>query len=143
MRPAHVPEFPKIRHNSFPLPLPILAIMGAVNNAMSISASGMQAASLRFSAAASNIVNRDPAAPPAQGGNAAPLPAGSPRLAYDPRAPYANLQGANPQDMIATPNSDPSTEMVHLQEAANSFRANLLAFKAASRMFKTPLDVTA
>jgi flagellar basal body rod protein FlgC len=113
---------------------------------MSISASGMQAASLRFSAAASNIVNRDPAAPPAdQGGTAAPLPAGLPasRLAYDPRAPYANLQGANPQDMIATPNSDPSVEMVHLQEAANSFRANLLAFKASSRMFKTLLEVTA
>jgi flagellar basal body rod protein FlgC len=108
---------------------------------MSISASGMQAASLWFSAAASNIVNRDPVAPPAdQGGNAAPLPAGSPtsRLAYDPRAPYTNLQGR-----IATPNSDPATEMVHLQEAANSFRANLQAFKASSRMFETLLDVTA
>jgi flagellar basal body rod protein FlgC len=108
---------------------------GAVSNSMSISASGMQAASLRFSAAASNIVNLDPAAPPAdQGGNAAPLPASSPtsRLAYDPQAPYANLQG-----------TDPATEMVHLQEAANSFRANLLAFKASSRMFKTLLDVTA
>jgi flagellar basal body rod protein FlgC len=113
---------------------------------MSISASGMQAASLRFSAAASNIVNRDPAAPPAdQGGNAAPLSAGSPtsRLAYDPRAPYANLQGANLQDRIAAPNSDPATEMVRLREAANSFRANLLAFKASSRMFKTVLDLTA
>ena len=111
---------------------------------MSISASGMQAASLQFSAAASKIV--DPAAPPAdRGGTAAPLPAGSPtsRLSYDPRAPYANLQGANLQDRIATPNSDPSTEMVHLQEAANSFRANLLAFKASSRMFKTLLEMTA
>ena len=117
-----------------------------MSNSMSISASGMQAASLRFSAAASNIVNRDPAAPPAdRGGTAAPLPAGSPtsRLSYDPRAPYANLQGANLQGMIATPNSDPATEMVHLQEAANSFRANLLAFKASSRMFNTLLDVTA
>jgi flagellar basal body rod protein FlgC len=119
---------------------------GAVSNSMSISASGMQAASLRFSAAASNIVNRDPAAPPADpGGNAAPLPAGSPtsRLAYDPRAPYANLQGTNPQDVIAAPNSDSATEIVHLQEAANSFRANLLAFKASSQMFNTLLDVTA
>jgi flagellar basal body rod protein FlgC len=109
---------------------------------MSISASGMQAASLRFSAAASKIVN--PAATPAgQSGNAAPLPAGSPHLAYDPQAPYANLQGANLQDRIAAPNSDPATEMVRLREAANSFRANLLAFKASSRMFKTVLDLTA
>ena len=111
---------------------------------MSISASGMQAASLRFSAAASKIINPDPAAPPAdQSGNAAPSPAGSPRLAYDPQAPYANLQGANLRDRIAASNSDPATEMVHLREAANSFRANLLAFKVSSRIFKTLLDVTA
>src|SRR5258706_10455852 len=109
---------------------------------MSISASGMQAASLRFSAAASKIVN-PPAPPTDQSGNAAPFPAGSPRLAYDPQAPYANLQGANLRDRIAASNSDPATEMVHLREAANSFRANLLAFKVSSRIFKTLLDITA
>ena len=111
---------------------------------MSISASGMQAASLWFSRAASNIVspNTDGAGPPLpgqpadQGSNAASLP-GSP-LAYDPQAPYANMQG-----MIAPPSSDLAAELVHLREAQNSFRANLLAFKASSGMFKTLLDATA
>jgi flagellar basal-body rod protein FlgC len=137
-----------------------------MSDGMSISVSGMQAASLWLSATASNIanMNSDGTAPtgqpglPADQGNSAyhplsvsqttaatgavsaslqpSLPAF--RLKYDPQAPYANMQG-----LIATPNVDPATQMVQLQDAANGFRANLLAFKTSSSMFKSLLDATA
>jgi flagellar basal-body rod protein FlgC len=134
---------------------------------MSISASGMQAASVWLSATASNIVNLNtdgtlPSTPPnqpvdpsssnvyqplsvaqtssADGGVTA---SSGPRLpsyllAYDPQSPYANMQG-----MVATPNSDLATEVVHLREAASNFRANLLVFMLSSRMFNTLLDAIA
>ena len=134
---------------------------------MDISASGLQAASLRLSAAASNIANADsngavPSTPPSQpidptssgvyqpvavsqtsrtdGGVTASLQPTLPSylLAYSPQAPYANMQG-----MVAAPNVDVTTELVHVREAANSFRANLLAMKVASRMADTLLDTLA
>ena len=134
---------------------------------MDISASGLQAASLRLSAAASNIANASsdgavPGTPPGQpvdpassgvyqpvavsqtsrtdGGVGASLQPSLPAylLAYSPQAPYANMQG-----MVATPNVDVTTELVHVREAANSFRANLLAMKVASRMADTLLDTLA
>jgi flagellar basal-body rod protein FlgC len=140
---------------------------GAMGGGMSISASGLQAASLQFSAAASNIVNMNtdgavPSTPPSQpvnqsssnvyqpvtvsqsatadGGVTASTQPSLPAylLAYSPQAPYANMQG-----MVATPNVDIATELVHVREAANSFRANLLALKVASRMTDTLLDTVA
>jgi flagellar basal-body rod protein FlgC len=130
---------------------------------MSISVSGMQAASLWLSATASNVANMNsdgavPAGQPANqdsnvyqplsvsqtpaatGGVDASLQASLPafRLKYDPQAPYANMQG-----MVATPNVDLPTQMVQLREAANNFQANLQAFKASSSMFKSLLDATA
>jgi flagellar basal-body rod protein FlgC len=138
-----------------------------MSDGMSISASGMQAASLWLNAAASNIANQDssgpvPATPPSQavvqspgsvyqpvtvaqspvpgGGVAASLQASLPAytLAYDPQAPYAN-----PQGVVAMPNTDLPTEFVNLSEAANSFRASLAAFKASSSMFKALLNIVA
>ena len=135
-----------------------------MTDAMTIAASGMQAASLQLSAAASNIVNMNdsgpvPATPPDQavaqvsgavyqpltvsqsstpgGGVRATLEASLPSyyLAYDPNAPFANLQG-----MVATPNTDLASQIANLNNAAISFRASLAAFKAASRMFKSLLD---
>ncbi len=100
---------------------------------MSISASGMQAASRQFSTAASRIVNLNTDAGASipqfnqDGGPQTSLPVS--RLAYNPQS-------------IAI-NSDPATDMVQLREAQNSFRANLLAFKASSGLFKTLLDATA
>ena len=104
----------------------------------------MQAASQWFSTTATNIValTSAPSAPPAQapqspadagGGSLPPF-----LLAYDPQAPYANMQG-----MVATPGGDLASEMVHLHEAASSFRANLLAFKVSSRMIDNLLDTVA
>jgi len=57
-------------------------------------------------------------------------------LAYDPQSPYANMQG-----MIATPNVDMATQIVAQIEAANSFRANLAVYKAASGLYKSLLDI--
>ena len=109
-----------------------------MDNAMSIALSGMQAASTRLASAASNIVNSQSSM---QAGRAAassqPVTPTFP-LAYNPAAPYANMQG-----MIAQPNEDLPTELVNLKEAESSFRASLLAYKASSQMFKTLLDATA
>jgi flagellar basal-body rod protein FlgC len=112
-----------------------------MSNATDISAAGMQAASRWFSATASNIValTSAPLAPAPQ----SPADAGSGSLppfllSYDPQAPYANMQG-----MVAAPDGDLATQMVNLHEAANSFRANLLALKVSSRMIDNLLDTLA
>jgi flagellar basal-body rod protein FlgC len=136
-----------------------------MTDAMNIAASGMQAASLQLAAAASNMVNLDssgpvPGTPPDQAGisgavyqpltvsqNTAPdggvsavVLASVPAyyLAYDPNAPFANLQG-----MVATPNVDLASEIANLNDAAIGFRANLAAFQASSRMFKSLLNTVA
>jgi flagellar basal-body rod protein FlgC len=59
-------------------------------------------------------------------------------LAYDPQAPYANMQG-----MVATPNVDMASQIVAQIEAVNSFRANLAVYKAASGLYKSLLDTVA
>ena len=128
-----------------------------MDSAMSISVSGMQAASLRLNAAASNIVNANSdgavsasagayqpvsvaqSATPG-GGTSASLQPVTPSslLAYNPSSPYANVQG-----MVAQPNVDLPTELVNMKEAANDFRASLAAYKTSSEMFKSLLDATA
>ena len=113
-----------------------------MGSATDISAAGMQAASQWFSATATNIValTSAPAAPAQPAPDNAATSQGLPPflLSYDPQAPYANMQG-----MVAVPDGDLATQMVHLHEAANSFRANLLAFKVSSRMIDNLLDTVA
>lgn len=97
-----------------------------MDQAGSIAVSGMQAASLRLDAAASNIVKANTgAALPAGGAQSQPPVGGvstSPQLlAYDPAV----------------------AELVNLKQAANDFRASLVAYKASSQMFKNLLDATA
>ena len=134
-----------------------------MSSVTAIAASGIQAASLWLEAAASNIANMDDASPvadPSQvlaagtgqvyqpvsvaqqpqpgGGVTASLQPVQPpsTLAYDPNAPFANMQG-----MVAVPNVDPATEFVHMTQAADSLRANVAVFKVASQMSKTLLDI--
>ena len=45
--------------------------------------------------------------------------------------------------MTATPDGDLATQIVNLHEAANSFRANLLALKVSSRMIDNLMDTVA
>jgi flagellar basal-body rod protein FlgC len=117
-------------------------------DAMTIAASGMQAASQALFSVASNLANAAtngpvPTTPPSQpvpqmpgnvyqptmavqsttpdGGVATSLQPSLPgyNLAYDAQAPYANMQG-----MIASPNVDLATQVVAQISAANSFRAS-------------------
>src|SRR5471030_1148084 len=134
-------------------------------DAMTISASGLQAALQTLSSVAVNLANAKsngpvPSTPPTQavaqtagsvyqpttsiqttapdGGVTTSLQPSLPayNLAYDPQAPYANMQG-----MIATPNVDMPTQILDQIEAANSFRANLAVYKAASGLYKSLLDI--
>jgi flagellar basal-body rod protein FlgC len=133
-------------------------------DAMTIAASGMQAATLALASVASNVANADttgpvPTTPPSQavaqtpgsvyqptvavqsttsdGGVAASLQPSLPgyNLSYDPQAPYANMQG-----MIASPNVDLASQVVDQISAVNDFRANLAVFRTASQMYKSLLD---
>ena len=107
---------------------------------MAMAASGMAAASASLTASASSIVSMETTGPvPASGATAATsntLP--SYTLAYDPSAPYANLQG-----MVAAPNIDPVAQSVNLMSASVAFRANLAVFEAANKNFKILLDTLA
>ena len=120
-----------------------------MDDAMSIAVSGMQAASSRLEAAASNIVNMDTGgyqpvsvaqAPATDGGVTTSLQPVMPAalLAYNPASPYANVQG-----MVAQPHVDLATEIVNLKVASHDFRASIQAYKAASQMFNTLLKATA
>jgi len=111
---------------------------GTMNQAGNIAVSGLQAASLRLQAAASNIVNSDSDGYQPVSVSQTPSPDGGVRatlqpalLAYDPHHPYANLQ------------ADLSSDLVNLKLAEHDFRASLLAYKASAEMFKTLLDATA
>ena len=138
-----------------------------MNSAMTIAVSGMLAASTSLTASASNLANlqsdgpvpaTDPQQPvaPAPGSVYQPVqvtdgaqPGGgvsatvSPSLpaytlAYDPTAPYANMQG-----MVAQPNVDPAREVVNQITASLAYKANIVTFKTAQQMEKTLLDALA
>ncbi len=109
--------------------------------AMAIAASGMAAASASLTASASNIATMQTAGPaPTSGGVTTALSSVLPSspLAYDPSAPFANLQG-----MVAAPNVDPVAEAVNQMTASEAFRANLAVFETASKNFRTLLDALA
>lgn len=125
-----------------------------MTNPVSIALSGMNAASLRAKAAASNIANAqttgaregtegpEPYAPVdvVQTSLAAEIgisgtraetvgrePASTP--AYAPDAPYADSEG-----FVATPNVDLGTETVNLLQASSAYKANAAVARVASEM---------
>jgi flagellar basal-body rod protein FlgC len=122
----------------------------------SIALSGLNAATLRVQASASNLANArsngavrgeagpEPYAPLevhqqaiTTGGVAAQLAASSrePLLTYDPSAPYANAEG-----FVASPYIDPADEVVALAMATYSFSANLAVIRAESEMMDAMLN---
>jgi flagellar basal-body rod protein FlgC len=138
-----------------------------MESAMAIAASGMAAASTSIAVSASNIANMDSTGPVPATNPSQPVPqtpgsvyqpvsaslTASPgggvqattsnilpsyTLAYDPSAPFANLQG-----MVAAPNVDPVAETVDQISAAAAFQANLAVFKAADKDFNSLLDMLA
>jgi flagellar basal-body rod protein FlgC len=138
-----------------------------MDSAMAIAASGMAAASASIAVSASNIVNAESTGPVPPTSPSLPVPqtAGSVyqpvsamltaspgggvqattsitlpsyTLAYDPSAPFANLQG-----MVAAPNVDLASQAVDQISASTAFQANLAVFKVAERNFKSLLDMLA
>jgi len=128
-----------------------------------IALSGMKAATLRFTAAASNIANARSNGPlPDAAGAAGHPPAYSPLrvvqiaapgggtlarvetcpadivAAYDPDAPYANDEG-----WVAAPDIDLVEETLQLIAASNEFAANLLVLRIDAEMSARLLDMKA
>lgn len=123
---------------------------------VSIALSGLNAATLRAGAAASNIANARTvgALAPSDGPEAyapvdvvatsqgdagidAKLEARTPATytAYDPNAAYANSDG-----LIAVPNVDEATEIVNLKQAALAYKANAAVIKVTDDMQRELLD---
>ena len=101
------------------------AHFGGMSDAMTIAASGLQAGMTALSQAASNIVAAT--TPP-------PAPATGFTLAYNPSAPFDNLQ-----DLVAVPPVDPATAIAGQIEAANGVRADLVVYRVASHMYRSLL----
>lgn len=119
-------------------------------NAIQIALSGLQAASQRAGASASNIANQDstgaldPAdgsAPysalttvqttqPSGGVQTQVVPTSKPFVpAYDADSPFANGEG-----LIGVPNVNLAEDIVNLQVARNSYQANIKTIQAQSDM---------
>jgi flagellar basal-body rod protein FlgC len=123
---------------------------------MTIAASGMAAATVSLTAAASNLAVAQTAAPisgaqnayqpvtvmetslPGGGVSAGMIRAPSFTLSYSPATPFADAQG-----MIAVPNIDIAAQMVHQITAAAAFRANVKVFQIAVRDQKSLIDLIA
>jgi flagellar basal-body rod protein FlgC len=132
-------------------------------DAISIAMSGMQAASVRLDAAASNVANMRTtgALPSANGTSTGPAPYSALRVdtveisgggtaanvstasppytaSYDPTASFADGNG-----MVAAPNVDIVNETMQQLTAKYQFAASAAVMRAASDMNKTILDTTA
>lgn len=131
-------------------------------NAIQIALSGLNAASKTIEASASNIANAgadgalDPAKGPApyqalttaqttltdgNGGSAGVqtqiIPSQKPFVpAFSPDSPFANADG-----LVATPNVNLAEDIVNLQVASNSYKANLKVIQAQSDIQKDLLSI--
>ena len=134
---------------------------------LSVSLSGMAAATARLNVSAQNVANSLtsgalPDAPAFKAG--APTPyqpqqlvqfslgadqgggvttrvetqPGAVETGYDPTASYANAQG-----MVAMPNVDPAVELVNQMQALQQFKANLKVFETSNDMLKAALNLKA
>lgn len=131
-----------------------------MTDVLSIALSGLNAASARANAAASNIAGADTTgALPGTGGpapyapvdvvqtsvQAGPAPQGtraqtverqpSSVPSFEPDAPYADENG-----FVAAPNVDLGTEIVDLKQAAQAYEANAAVVRTESQMEKELFD---
>lgn len=138
-------------------------------NSMPIAVSGMQAATMRLEASASNIANMNSAGalpgtvqsgPGAAGQAYVPVRVVQSPLVLDGgigggtvasiravRQAYVESHEpasayANSDGMVAMPNVDPAQEMLEQAGAALSFKLNAKVFEASSDMIRTLLDMT-
>jgi len=131
----------------------------AMDATAAIALSGLNTASARFQASASNLANMDDAAPlpgsgvagPApfvptrvetvslgQGGVQAQLAAARPGTvpAYRPDSPYADANG-----MVAEPDVDPASELMEQTQALQQYRASAALIALDDRMKTAALDL--
>lgn len=126
-------------------------------NAIQIALSGLEAASKKVQASASNIANSrtqgalDPAdgpspyseltttqtANPAGGVESEIVTTNKPFVpSYDPSSPFANSEG-----LVGAPSSNLAGDIVNLQIASTSYKANLKTIQVASDLQKDLLNI--
>ena len=127
-------------------------------SSIGIALTGLESASTRLNASASNIANMstvgslsDPENPPYTplttkskaidnpgGVHTDKIPKTNPFIpAYDADSPFADENG-----IIGVPNVDAAEEMVKMKLAELSYKANLNTIEVASNMFEELLDIT-
>tara|TARA_R110001592_G_scaffold144484_2_gene367618 strand:- start:4550 stop:4945 length:396 start_codon:yes stop_codon:yes gene_type:complete len=125
-------------------------------NAIGIALTGLNSASLRLNASASNIANINTVGSLTDTNNApyTPVSAQSSSLgttggvrtdllprspafvpAYDPNSPFADANG-----IIGVPNTDLAEEIVNAKLAEISYKANLKTIETAGTLFDSLLD---
>lgn len=101
---------------------------------MTIAATGVRANLSALSDAAASVVAAT--TPTLQNGAPASFKPSGFLLAYNPDAPFANLQ-----DLIAVPDAGPEAAMTGMLQAANGARANLVVYRIASHLYRSLLDL--
>jgi tripartite-type tricarboxylate transporter receptor subunit TctC len=99
---------------------------------MAIAASGFPAAASLSQAAPSAAGS---SAPATQATTPAPLARQGFILAYNPNAPFANLQ-----DLVAVPNADPKAALTGALQTSNGGVANPVVYRIASHLYRSLLN---
>jgi hypothetical protein len=106
-----------------------------MSDAMTIAAAGVQANLAALSDAAAQVVAAT--TPNLQSGPPASFKPSGFLLAYNPDAPFANLQ-----DLVAVPDADgPEAAITGTLQAANGVRANLVVYRIASHLYRSLLKL--
>jgi hypothetical protein len=105
-----------------------------MSDAMTIAAAGVRANLSALSDAASVLAAAT--TPPAATPTPAPVAPSGFLLAYNPDAPFANLQ-----DLVAVPNAGVEAATTGAIQAANGVRANLVVYRIASHLYRSLLKL--
>ena len=103
-------------------------------DAMTIAAAGLRANLAAMSDAAASVAAAT--TPGMQSGPPASFKPSGFLLAYNPDAPFANLQ-----DLVAVPDASPEAAITGMLEAANGARANLVVYRIASHLYRSLLKL--
>jgi hypothetical protein len=105
-----------------------------MSDVLTIAAAGVRANLSALSNAATVLVAAT--TPPAQNAAPAPVAPSGFLLAYNPDAPFANLQ-----DLVAVPNAGAEAATTGAIQAANGVRANLVVYRIASHLYRSLLKL--
>lgn len=103
-------------------------------DAMTIAAAGVRANLAALSDAATSVAAAT--TPGLQSGPPVSFKPSGFLLAYNPDAPFANLQ-----DLVAVPDASPEAAITGMLEAANGARANLVVYRIASHLYRSLLKL--